>query len=368
MCRLDGIRQSGGMALTGKTENAGLRRLYHQRISHPHFMDAAEVVSWLGAMQGQDYIGTKWAFGLRLPGSTETDIDQAIADKVIMRTWAMRGTLHYVAPADIHWILGLLAPRQIAGNKGRYKELELDEPTLIRSTELIAKALQDGQHLSRPELFTILEANDISTAGQRGVYLLQRAGLERLIYQGEMRGKDTTFHTLDAGQTLPRDEALSKLAYRYFSSRGPATLADYVNWSGLPITEARAGLESVKSKLIEETVNDQIYWLSQEKHQQPERSLYLLPGFDEYILGYKDRTAVVEPEFLDAICPGGNGIFKPTIVSDGQVVGIWKRTLKKKTVEITLEPFRPLGSDEMDVLVEAAGGYGRYLGLTPVIQ
>ena len=356
------------MALTGKTRNAGLRRLYHQRITHPPFKDASEVVTWLGAMQGQDYLGTKWAFGLRLPGSTEADIEKAIVDGVVMRTWALRGTLHFVAPADIHWMLGLLAPRQIAGNRPRYKQLELDEPTLVRSSELIAEALQDGKHLTRPELFTILEANGISTAGQRGVHMLQRAGLERRIYQGEMRGKDTTFHTLKAGKTLPKDEALAKLAERYFVSRGPATLADFINWSGLPITEARAGLESIKSKLIEEVINSQSYWLSPEKPKQPERSVYLLPGFDEYILGYKDRTTVIEPEFLDAICPGGNGVFKPTIVSDGQVVGTWARTLKKKTVEITLEPFGSLSRDETDGVAEAATQFGAFLGLSAVIK
>jgi len=325
-------------------------------------------VTWLGMMQGQDYIGTKWAFGLRLPGSTEADIDKAIADKVILRTWGLRGTLHYVAPADIHWLLGLTAPRQIAGNGPRYKELELDEATLVRSTQLIAEALQGGKNLTRPELFAILEANGISTAGQRGVFMLQRAGLERLIYQGAMRGRDTTFHTLEAGQTLPKDEAVAKLAERYFISHGPATLADFVNWSGLPITEARAGLESVKSKLVEEVIDGQTYWLSPEKAQQLERSLYLLPGFDEYILGYKNRTMVVEPEFLDAICPGGNGIFKPTIVSDGRVVGIWARTLKKKTVEITLEPFHSLSSDEMDKVGDAAAAFGAYLGRAAVIK
>lgn len=354
--------------MTVNKTSAGLRRLYHQRISHPPFKDASEVVAWLGAMQGQDYLGTKWAFGLRLPGSTEAAVEQAIVDGVVMRTWAMRGTLFFVAPADIHWMLGLLAPRQIAGYKGRYQQLELDESTLMRSTQLIVEALQDGKHLSRPELFTILEANGISTAGQRGVYMLQRAGLERLIYQGEMRGKDTTFHILKAGHTLPRDEALAKLAERYFVSRGPATLADFVNWSGLPITEARAGLESVKSRLIEEVINGQTYWLSSEKHKHPEHTLYLLPGFDEYILGYKDRTSVVEPQFLDAICPGGNGVFKPTIISDGRVVGTWARTLKKKIVEITLEPFTSLNSDEIDAITERAAEFGRYLGLTPVIQ
>src|SRR6185295_7862674 len=128
----------------------------------------------------------------------------------------------------------------------------------------------------------ILDAKGISPAGQRGVFMLQRAALERLTYQGEMRGKDTTFHILKAGKTLPKDEALAKLAERYFVSRGPATLADFINWSGLPITEARAGLESVKSKLASEEINGQSYWLSPKKPKQPERAVYLLPGFDEY--------------------------------------------------------------------------------------
>jgi hypothetical protein len=345
----------------------GLRRLYHQRITHPNFIDAGEVVAWLGAMQGQDYAGTKWAFGLRLPGSTEADIEKAIADKLIMRTWAVRGTLHYVAPADIHWLVGLIAPRQISGNARRYKQLELDEPTLLRGRDLIAEALQGGKHLTRDELFAMLQANGISTTGQRGFYLLQRPGLERLIYQGEMRRNVTTFLALDEGKTLPKDEAAAELARRYFISHGPATLADFVGWSGLLISEARAGLESIKSELVEETFDGQSYWLSPETPKKPERSLYLLPGFDEYVLGYKDRDAVLDPQFADAICPGGNGMFMSTIVSDGHIVGTWKRTVKKKTVEIALEPFKPLSADQMDELAEAAQRYGEFLGLKAVV-
>jgi hypothetical protein len=347
--------------------DTGLRRLYHQRITHSTFKDAGEVVAWLGAMQGQDYAGTKWAFGLRLPGSTEADLEQAIENRLILRTWAVRGTLHYVAPHDIHWLVGLIAPRQIMSNAARYKELELDEPTLMRGTELIAAALEGGKHLTRPELFTILEASGISTAGQRGFYLLQRAGLELLVYQGEMRGKDTTFLPLGEGKTLPKEEALAKLALRYFTSRGPATLADFSHWAGLPITEARAGLESAKAHLIEESIDGQVYWLSAETAKSPERSLYLLPGFDEFVLGYKDRSAVLKPEFANAICPGGNGMFMSTIVSEGQIVGTWKRTLKKKTVEIAFAPFRALTADEMDRIEAAAAEYGTFLGLTAVI-
>ena len=354
--------------MSSSGSKVGLRRLFHQRITHPPFKNAGEVAAWLGAMQGQDYAGTKWAFGLRLPGSTEADIDRAIANGVIMRTWALRGTLHYVAPADIHWLVGLIGPRQITGNALRYKQLELDEKILSRSTTLIADALQDGQHLTRNELFDILQATSISTEGQRGVHMLQRAGLERLIYQGEMRRNVTTFKALEAGKTLPKDEALAELARRYFTSRGPATLADFTHWSGLPISEARAGLESIKSELVEERIDSQPYFLSPETPKQPEHSLYLLPGFDEYVLGYKDRSAVLDAQFANAICPGGNGMFMSTIVSEGRIIGTWKRTLKKKTVEIALEPFRPLRDDEMNVLTESAERYGAFVGLTPTIQ
>jgi hypothetical protein len=348
--------------------NVGRRRLYHQRITHSAFKDAGEVVAWLGAMQGQDYGGTKWSFGVRLSGSTDADIERSIADGLILRTWALRGTLHYVAPADIHWLVGLIAPRQIAGNASRYKQLELDEPTLARSTALITETLQGGKHLTRTELLAILEANRISTAGQRGVYMLQRAGLERLIYQGPMRRNVTTFLALGEGKTLPKDEALAQLARRYFTSRGPATLADFTQWSGLLISEARAGLESIKPELVEELIDNQSYFFSPETPKPPEHSLYLLPGFDEYVLGYKDRSAVLDAQFANSICPGGNGMFVSTIVSEGRIIGTWKRTIKKNTVDIALNPFRPLHADEMDVLGEAAARFGEFLGLTAMLQ
>lgn len=342
----------------------GRLRLYHQRVTHTAFEDAGAVAAWLGALQGQDYIGTKWALGLRWPGSTEADIDRAIDSGRVMRTWGPRGTLHDVAPADIHWIVALIAPRQIAGNTRRYGELGLDEATLTRSTDLIAEALQGGAQLTRSELFDMLEANGIAAGSQRGFYMLQRAGLERVVYQGAMRGKETTFLALPPGDALPPDVAQAELARRYFTSRGPATLADFAHWSGLLTSEARAGLESVRAELVEEVIDGRTYFLSPDTAEPPQRALYLLPGFDEFVLGYKDRSAVLDSAFADAICPGGNGVFMPTIVSAGRIIGIWKRALKKKTVEITLEPFRPFTAAEQDALHEAAAGFGAFVGLT----
>lgn len=345
----------------------GLRRLYSQRITHPPFADAGEVAAWLGALQGQDYLLTKWALGLRLPGSTEAAIDRAIEAGVVMRTWALRGTLFFVAAADIHWIVGLVAPRVIAWAGPRFRELELDSDTLSRSADLIAGALRDGQHLTRDELLAMLEANGIVTTGQRGFYMLFHAGVLRLVVQGAMRGKNTTYKALPPGPTLPVDEALAALAQRYFTSRGPTTVNDFAHWAGLTLGDARAGLHDARSALVSEAINGQTYWRSPETAPAPEQPLYLLPGFDEFILGYRDRSAVLDPEFADAICPGGNGVFKPTIVKDGRVIGTWKRTLKKKSVEIALQPFRPLTGAERDQIDAAAGAFGKFLGLAAVV-
>src|SRR5262249_52476111 len=155
-----------------------------------------------------------------------------------------------------------------------------------------------------------------------------------------------TFLALSEGKPWSKEEALAELARRYFTSRGPVTLADFTYWSGLPISEARAGLVSIKSELVEEQIDGQVYFMSPEPVKPPERSLYLLPGFDEYVLGYKDRSAVLDPQFANAICPGGNGMFMATIVSEGCIIGTWKRTINKRGVDMTFNPFRPLHADE----------------------
>jgi hypothetical protein len=183
-----------------------------------------------------------------------------------------------------------------------------------------------------------------------------------------MRRNVTTFLALSEGKTLPKDEAVAELARRYFTSRGPVTLADFTHWSGLPISETRAGLAGIKSGLVEERIDGQSYFLSPETVKPPERSLYLLPGFDEYVLGYKDRSAVLDASFANAICPGGNGVFMSTIVSEGRIIGTWKRMIKKRTVEIALNPFQPLHSAEMRVLDEAIARFGTFLGLPARIQ
>jgi hypothetical protein len=349
--------------------NIAIDRLYSQQIACSKLKTPAEVVSWLVAVQAQDYPGAKWSLGLRLPGSHQTDIEQALAEKSILRTWMVRGTLHFVTATDIRWMLSLLAPRLIAGSMRRYKELELDEPTLAHSNTILAKALQNGEQLTRTELFTILERNGLAARAQRGIFMLQRASLDGLICQSVMRGRDPVFLALDDSipptKTMTKDEALAELAQRYFTSRGPATLQDFGWWGGLLATDAKAGLEAVKSQFVQEIREGQTYWhrASEPKIPAGLARLYLLPGFDEYLLGYKDRTASLTEPRYKKLTPL-NGMFPATIVIDGQVVGTWNRTLAKHSVTILPNPFTELTPGDYQDLAVAAQRYGQFLGIS----
>lgn len=344
-------------------------RLHNQQIAASLFTSPGEVVAWLGAMQAQDYPGTLWAVGLRLPDASYLDIEQAIADRAIIRTWPMRGTLHFVAAADIRWMLELLAPRIIAGSASRYKELELDEQTFTRCKKIFEKALTGGKQMTRDEIFGALMRSNIPVDKQRGYHILRRLGQDKIICFGPMHGKQEIFVLLDewapSSKTMAHDEALAELALRYFSGHGPATLDDFVWWSGLKISDARAGLEEARTRLAHESIDGKTYWMSPDV---PELSLdgqavYLLPGFDEYMLGYKDRSAALDPKYAQKICPGNNGMFSPTIVIDGKVIGTWKRMFKKGKIVITTDFFENR-TKAGEAFYKAAERYGKFLGMS----
>jgi len=347
-------------------------RLFSQRIAQEKFELPGQAVAWFGAMQAQDYASVKWAVGLRCYKATNATIEQAIADKAIIRTWIMRGTLQVVAAPDMHWILSLLAPRLIVNSAHRHQQLELDEAAFAQSYETLTSVLQGGKRLTRAEILLALEQAGISTSGQRGYHILWRAGLEGLICFGPMQDKEQTFVLLDewvpGSRDMKRDEALAELARRYFGSHGPATLQDFVWWSGLTVADAKAGLEMAKTQLHQETIDGQTYWLFQNHPtpRDPSPTAYLLPAFDEYFLGYKTRNAILDPKY-DKQAVSSNGIFRPMIVIDGQVAGTWKRTLKKGSVIIEPSAFNPFTEAENQSLLEAANRYGAFLGLTTVL-
>ncbi len=348
--------------------NIAHQRLFNQYISRPLFERPSEVVAWFGAIQAQDYTGALWAIGLRMREATERAIEQAVAEKTLVRTWPMRGTLHFVAAADCRWMLELLMPR-VAANQLRRLERDfgIDGKTFARSKALIIGALEGGKQLRREAIYQLLEAARIPTKGGRGLHILWRLAHDYTVCFGARDGKHPTFTLLDEwapqAKGRERDEALAELARRYFTSHGPATLQDFIWWSGLLTSDARAAIELAKSHLIKETLDKQTYWLAPpaELVKDPSPTAYLLPSYDEYTVAYKDRSAVLAPDYAK-LAIGRNGIFSPIIVIDGQVVGTWKRAVKKAEVVLTPTPFAKLSKPQIRALQPALNRYGEFLG------
>jgi hypothetical protein len=316
-------------------------RLRNQQLAGTNYTTPAEIAACLGAVQAQDYAQSKWAFGVRLPGLQDADVEQAFANRTIIRTSLLRGTLHIVAARDVRWLLTLVAPRIIASCAARYKELELDEALLSKAKTIIGKVLDGGNQLTREEISHALAQHQILATGVRLSFIIQRAAFDQIICYGTRRGNEFTFTLLDecvpAKASKPREEALAELAQRYFNSHGPASLPDFAGWSGLTLTDAKIGLEQVKSTLYASVVKGQSYWgpLAGETYNERLLSIYLLPAFDEYLIAYRDRSLCLDSIYTSRVLTT-NGIFYPIIVVEGQVIGTWKRLVKKDKVLVEI--------------------------------
>ncbi|HKP12959.1 MAG TPA: winged helix DNA-binding domain-containing protein [Blastocatellia bacterium] len=346
-------------------------RLANQHISQTSLDKPADIVARLGAVQAQDYAGALWGIGLRMTSATEKEVEQAVADRSIVRTWPMRRTLHFVAAADVRWMLELLTPRVLAASAKNAAAVGLDEAMFKRSRKLFVRALEGGNQLRRDAMYRVLESDGIETGNYRGLHILCRLSQEGLLCFGARDGKQPTFALLGewvpAAKTRPRDESLMELARRYFGGHGPATVQDFVWWSGLTVADARVAIEMAKSDLAREDFDGQTYWLAPSAPSGKEASptAHLLPPYDEYTVAYTDRSAVLDPKYAKLINTG-NGVFSPIIVIDGQVVGMWKRALKKDAVVVTPTPFTKFSKAESRAIAVAAGRYGKFLRATVV--
>ncbi|HEY7642476.1 MAG TPA: winged helix DNA-binding domain-containing protein [Steroidobacteraceae bacterium] len=344
------------------------QRLRQQRIGHKPFVSPAATVRWFGAVQAQDYLGSLWAIGLRTRDATEASVERAIADRSIVRTWPLRGTLHFVAAEDARWMLDLCARRALARNSRRLKqEHGIDSRLIDRTGKIFSDALRGGNSLSRPELYRRLESARIATGGSRGLHLLWWHAHEGLICLGPRAGKQQTFALLD--EWLPttsprsRQEALAELARRYFTSHGPATVRDFAWWSGLAAADAEHARESIASDLTAVTIDKRTYWQAANAPEaRAQRGCHLLPAYDEYTVAYQDRAAVMSRE-IAARADSGHGIFHPPIVIDGQISGTWSRELQNASVAVTCRPFAGLDRRQLQGLAAAARRYAQFLGL-----
>jgi hypothetical protein len=343
------------------------RRLANQFLTTPGLTKASDVVRALGAVQAQDYAGAKWALSQRTRGQTDADLERALSDGSILRTHVLRPTWHFVAPADIRWMLALTAPRVNAAMAYHGRVNELTPAVHRRSNATLTKALAGGKHLTRSELARSLERARVeSPFGQRLAHIMMRAELDGVVCSGARRGNQSTYALLEErvppAAPLERDEALAELTWRYYSTRGPATARDFAWWSGLAVADAKRGVQIAGKELQRVMLDEKEHWFDERKLSKESPSAHLLPNYDEYFIGYKDRSAIAQRLGHAKLVSGGNALIGHVVFVDGQLVGGWKRVAEKDATVVALKLLTRLAAAEQERVAAAARRFGEFLG------
>jgi hypothetical protein len=359
------------MTLAGMVPDLARLRLRNQRLVGAPAESPADAVRWMLAMQAQDYAGALWSVGVRSPGSGIADVTAALDEGRIVRSWPMRGTLHLTAAEDLPWMLELIGPRMLATIAPRRRQLGISDDTIAAAADTVRAELEGGRAATRPELFEALERTGEATGAQRGINLLGALCQCRVLCLGPRRGAQHTFVLFDEWlPTTPpreREESLRELALRYFRSHGPATAKDLAWWTGLLVTDVRAAIESAREGLEELEVDGGPYYQAADAPaaggpDDGEAVTLALPGFDEMLLGYRERAASLEPVWAERVAPGKNGLFLPTIVDDGRVLGTWRRTRRGRETVVETTEFAALQDGVRARFLAALQAYGRFVG------
>jgi hypothetical protein len=348
-------------------------RLISQKITAPIYGNAKDVVTCMGAMQAQDYSMAKWAIGVRLNGSTDKSIQASLDKGEILRIHLLRPTWHFVAAEDIYWMLQLSSHKIRSSLKTRHKELELSEPVHKKTRKIIEKMLSGGASLTRDELAIEFQKAGIRTDENRLSHILFRAEMDGIVCSGPMKEKKLTYSLL--GERVPqkrelsRDEALAELAKRYFHSRCPATIHDFIWWSNLSLSEARKAIDLVKPLFIFESFDSAEYLLpnSFSGALTKNNSVHLLPAFDEFLISYRDRSCSLS-KVHNKKTISDNGIFYPIIVVNGQVSGVWKRTTQKNKIIIETGLYYPPNKQINNMLANKLDMFGKFLNMETEIK
>ncbi len=345
----------------GRSSRIGLLRLIAQRIAGPGFADAADAVRWMTAIQGQDYAGAVLSIAVRTAARDRKAVYAAMDSGAVVRSWTMRGTLHFVAAEDLSWMVGLTSDRLIARAAKLRAHLQIDVPTVERARDVAIENLSGNKRLSRPELLAAWEKAGLVDVKQQAYLLIWHLAQTGTLCLGPTSPAGEQYFVLaDEWITKPRsperDEALGEWALRYFRSHGPATIKDFVSWTKLAAKDVKVGVAIAKPHLEQRDVDGVEYYLDQQTadllaaNEKAARGVFLLPGFDEYLLGYQDRSAVLAPEFAQRIVPGSNGVFQPTVIENGNVVGTWKRSGNGANSSIVANPFTPFSRAVADAV------------------
>lgn len=346
------------------------RRLATLGVAAPGEETAADVVGRLGAMQSQEFAVAKWSIAQRSATAlTGAELDRQFADGVFLRTHVLRPTWHFVSPADIRWLLRLSGPRVHAVNAYYYRKLGVDDEVAATTAKLMVDALGGGNRLTRRELAAVFAKAGIDASGLRMGYLMMRAELDALVCSGGLAGKQHTYALLDErvpdAPELPREEALAELVSRYFTSHGPATVKDFVWWSGLTAADTRTGIEAAGERLRSEDIDGRTYWSGPappRPYGDPSPTAHLIQCYDEYVVGYGDSRGAMDVSGL-AHAPRADGTFIHAILLDTQGVGFWRRVPTSRSVTVETDLLMPLDDAQRAALDDAVARYGRFVGL-----
>lgn len=339
-------------------------RLGNHKLASSQFKKPAEVVHWFGAVQAQDYNAAKWALALRMRKGTMVRVEEAFDKGEILRTHVMRPTWHFITPEDIRWLLKLTAPRVNVKAGPNYRKFELDAAVFKQTHKVLTKALQGGKHLTRPALKSALnkagiDANDTI----RLAHILLRAELDGVVCSGPRIGKQFTYALLEErvppGRMLERDEALAEIVRRYFRSHGPATLHDFVWWSGLTMEDASRGIAQVEHELEKFVIDEKIFRGPRPSATKSEYAAHLLPVFDEYFVAYKDRQIAFDGEASLTTWD----LLGPTFIINGTVGGLWKRISGNDSMTIELNASRAITKSEKLAVLDAVNRYAEFLNV-----
>jgi hypothetical protein len=367
---LPGFAKRPGRPPPLPTSALARRRLAIQRVAGPPHEDVAAVVAALGAVQAQDFLGALWALGLRSGARAEAEVERAIAERRIVRTWPMRYTLHLVPAADARWMLELLAPRAVARAASRYRGLGLDEAAFGLARKGLERALRGGRRLTRDAAYRVLADVGVPPDGQRGIHVLSRLAQEAFLVFGPREGRQHTFALFDEwlrpARRLARDEALATIAARYFEGHGPATLQDFTWWTGLPVAAAREAITLAGARVAREDEAGVARFVGAARAPRLPAAIgaRLLPAFDELLVGYRDRSAFVAPEHASRL----HALLSPAILLEGRVAGTWTRTLGGDAVIVRPAWFEAPGAAAARALRAAAEAYAAFLGRRLVLD
>jgi hypothetical protein len=349
------------------------QRLASQYLATSALTTGSQVVRALGAVQAQDYNGAKWALAQRTVGATDEAIEREFNEGKILRTHVLRPTWHFVDPLDLRWMLALTGPRVNAMIAYYSRQLELDAATFRRCNAAIVKALRGGKQLTRPELRPVLERAKIGTiSGQRLGHIMMGAELDAVVTSGARRGKQSTYALVEERvppvPPMARDESLTELARRYFTTRGPASAQDFSWWSGLPMTDVRRAIELLDKSVESVTVEDVKYWFIGARDAKPGPTAHLLPNYDELFIGLRNRSAFGRRLKSVKAITGGSALISHVIAIDGQLVGGWKRAVDRDHVRVDVELLCALTPPEQRRLAATVKRFGAFAGGPGVLR